>query len=90
MREMRNSRRCTGGAGSLPAEKEFNAGNTKDKSVGSYPEKQASRGTAHKEARESEPVVHREEGTKKKAGRPRKQRLVSCSSQVSNIQDDTG
>ena len=53
---------------SLPAEKEINAKGTVDKSVGSDPKQQTSRGTAHKEASGQEPVMHREDGAKKKTG----------------------
>ena len=78
------------GAESVPAEKDTNDGEGVEKTMSSGTEKQASRETAYKTASGNEPVVHGEDGTRKKAGRPRKQRLASFSSQDSNSQDDTG
>ena len=52
--------------GSLAAEKEINAKDTVDKSVGSKLEQHANRGTATKEASGHESVVHTENRTKKK------------------------
>ena len=80
----------TEGAESVPAEKQTNESKGVEKPISSGTEKQASRGTAYKSASGNDPVVLGEDGTRKKAGRPRKQRLLSYSSQDSNSQDDTG
>ena len=55
-------------AGILPAEKGPNEGKGVEKPVGSGTEKQANKGTAYKIASGIEPMVHKEDGTKKKNG----------------------
>ena len=88
--EADGEKRKSGGpeaAGNLPADKEFDKG--AGKPVENQSGKQAYRKTANEIENGNEPAVPEEEGTKKRAGRP-KQRLVSYSSQDSNSQDKSG